>query len=163
MHSTVAIKLNHNQSLVQVMKLCIKNNQLVLRFSNYIIAIELSTSTFPESGIFIDYTLCKQSIKEIIKNFNQKILISRTSAYNVEETEESVTINYLDQQFVFPINNCLILSRNLESPNDVCEIFANILYKQLGFDVCVCGIICMKVFISKNPLKKDGKFKVSFN
>ena len=66
----------------------------------------------PDSkGIILDFSLLKDVLREVVNNLDHKILIpEKSTVAKIEKGKDSVKIDSLGKQYVFPINDCVFLS-----------------------------------------------------
>jgi len=117
------------------------------RLHGHTYAVHAKVFGKPDSkGIILDFSLLKKVLREVVSELDHKILIPKKSnAAKIEKTKDSVKINSLGKQYVFPLNDCIFLPINstsaenlanyiLEKVTDTISLTENINGLEIGVD-----------------------------
>ena len=71
-------------------------------------------------GIILDFSLLKDVLREVVNELDHKILIpEKSTVAKIEKGKDSVKIDSLGKQYVFPINDCVFLPINSTSAENL--------------------------------------------
>ena len=63
-----------------------------------------------DNGIIMDFSLVKEQLKKIVNKLDHMVLIpDNSSVVKIEKTKDSIKINSLGKEYVFPIYDCVLL------------------------------------------------------
>jgi 6-pyruvoyltetrahydropterin/6-carboxytetrahydropterin synthase len=86
-----------------------------------------------ENGIIMDFSLLKEILKDIIKNLDHKILIPIKSKFvKIINNEKRVNMNALGKNYIFPIEDCILLPISSTSAERLSRYILDILIEKLN-------------------------------
>ncbi|MDH7507485.1 MAG: 6-pyruvoyl tetrahydropterin synthase family protein [Candidatus Thermoplasmatota archaeon] len=63
-----------------------------------------------KNGIIMDFSLLKNSLKQIVDELDHKILIPKKSInVKIEKDKKNVKISFFEKNYVFPLSDCVFL------------------------------------------------------
>lgn len=78
------------------------------------------TGEMDDKGIIMDFSLLKESLREIVNRLDHKILIPKESkVLKIEKEKNYVKLVLLDKQYVFPVDDCIFLPLNSTSAENL--------------------------------------------
>ena len=91
------------------------------RLHGHTYAVHAKIGGKPDSkGIILDFSLLKDALQEIVDELDHKIMIpEKSNAAKIEKGKDSVKIDSLGKQYVFPINDCVFLPINSTSAENL--------------------------------------------
>ncbi|KYK21606.1 6-pyruvoyl tetrahydropterin synthase [Thermoplasmatales archaeon SG8-52-2] len=112
------------------------------RLHGHTYAVHLKMSGEPDSkGIIIDFSILKNLLKKITVELDHKILIpEKSKSIKIEKDKKSVKINFLDNEYIFPLKDCIFLPINSTSAENLASHILNIILKKLSLPENVDGI-----------------------
>jgi 6-pyruvoyltetrahydropterin/6-carboxytetrahydropterin synthase len=112
------------------------------RLHGHTYAVHVKMSGEPDNkGIIIDFSILKNILKKITGELDHRILIpEKSNAIKIEKDKKSVKINSLDNEYIFPLNDCIFLPINSTSAENLASHILNILLKKLSLPENVDGI-----------------------
>jgi 6-pyruvoyltetrahydropterin/6-carboxytetrahydropterin synthase len=81
------------------------------RLHGHTYAVHIKIGGKPDKkGIIMDFSLVKETIKEIVNELDHKILIpEKSNAIEIKKENNSAKISSCGKNYVFPLNDCIFL------------------------------------------------------
>ena len=93
------------------------------RLHGHTYAVHAKIGGKPDSkGIIVDFSLLKDVLREVVNELDHKILIpEKSNAAKIEKAGDSVKIDSLGKQYVFPVNDCVFLPISSTSAENLAQ------------------------------------------
>jgi 6-pyruvoyltetrahydropterin/6-carboxytetrahydropterin synthase len=86
-----------------------------------------------KKGIILDFSLLKETLKEIVNELDHKILIPNESKIlKIEKEKEKVTIFILEKHYIFPVDDCVFLPLSSTSAENLAGYILEKLYSKVS-------------------------------
>ncbi|MCK4364901.1 MAG: 6-carboxytetrahydropterin synthase [Thermoplasmatales archaeon] len=112
------------------------------RLHGHTYAVHAKIGGKPDSkGIIMDFSLLKDVLREVVNELDHKILIpEKSNVVKIEKGKDSVKIDSLGKQYVFPVNDCIFLPIDSTSAENLSKYILERLIKKTSFPKNIEGI-----------------------
>jgi len=87
-----------------------------------------------DKGIIMDFSLVKEQLKKIINKLDHRVLIpNNSSVVKIEKTKDSIKINSLGKEYVFPICDCALLAIESTSAENLASFILKEIIDNVSF------------------------------
>jgi 6-pyruvoyltetrahydropterin/6-carboxytetrahydropterin synthase len=87
-----------------------------------------------KKGIIMDFSLLKETLREIVDELDHKILIpENNNAAKIEKVNDSVKVTSHGKNYVFPLNDCIFLPINSTSAENLASYILKKLVDKISF------------------------------
>jgi len=84
-------------------------------------------------GIIMDFSLLKDVLREIVNELDHRILIpEKSNVVKIEKGKDSVKIDSLGKQYVFPVNDCVFLPISSTSAENLAQYILEQVIKNIS-------------------------------
>ena len=82
------------------------------RLHGHSYGVHIKIEGTPDSkGIIMDFSLVKDTLKEIVNELDHKILIPENSkSMKIQKDKVNIIVSLLEKRYAFPLNDCVFLS-----------------------------------------------------
>lgn len=99
------------------------------------------TGTLDEKGIILDFSILKNVLKDIANKLDHRILVpEKSKVIKIEKQNDSIKINSLEKQYVFPKNDCILLPIESTSAENLASYVLDEITKNISMPKTVKSI-----------------------
>lgn len=150
------IRLFHNQSQVRCSYFKVKGRNCRIASKTFLIGVEVFSMTLNPEGIVIDFGLCKKEIKQIIQEFEGKVIISRKQMTLDEDDESLVKVQVGNNcYFMLPRKDCIALKSSNTSLENICSAFSARILSSIKLGERLIDVIGVRVTLKDNIHKVE--------
>jgi 6-pyruvoyltetrahydropterin/6-carboxytetrahydropterin synthase len=82
------------------------------RLHGHSYGVHIKIEGIPNSkGIIMDFSLVKETLKDIVDDLDHKILVpEKSKSMKIKIEKEYITVTLLEKRYVFPLSDCVFLS-----------------------------------------------------
>ncbi len=94
-----------------------------------------------KKGIIMDFSLLKDTLKQIVSELDHRVLIpEKSDVVKIEKMKDSVRITSLEKNYVFPLNDCIFLPINSTSAENLASYILKKFIEKISLPKHIEGI-----------------------
>lgn len=112
------------------------------RLHGHSYAVHVKIAGKPDKkGIIMDFSLLKDTLKQIVSELDHRVLIpEKSDVVKIEKMKESVRITSLEKNYVFPLNDCIFLPINSTSAENLASYILKKFIEKISLPKHIEGI-----------------------
>jgi 6-pyruvoyltetrahydropterin/6-carboxytetrahydropterin synthase len=89
---------------------------------------------YDKNGIIMDFSLLKDTLKQVADELDHKILIpEKNNSVKIEKNRNCVKISFLKKEYVFPISDCIFLPISSTTAENLALLILEKIQKKIVF------------------------------